>query len=242
MWEPGTGHAYHSVTYGHLLDEVVRRVAGERLNAVIRNRINEPLGVEFLVGMTEDEIARCADIAPFPAGPSDSKATFEKATGMTLPDNPAELGILDQVGIMALGDRPNSHLWRTTKDFLAASGHSNARSLARVYGALARGGEIDGVRLLAPETIAAATETQADGPDLLMGNPWAWAMGFMLPHAGPSSARFSGHGFGHGGLYGSLGWAEPDTKFGFGYAANQAWLPMGDPRGSRLLHAALGCL
>jgi CubicO group peptidase (beta-lactamase class C family) len=242
MWEPGSGHAYHAVTYGHILDELVRRVSGQRLAEVIRQRIDGPLGVDFYVGMTEQEIARCADMTPFPGGPPDSVAMFEQMTGMKLPETFAELSSIDQTGIMAFGNRPNSTLWRTSTDFLAAGGHSNARSLARIYGALARGGEIDGVRLLTPETLAAATELQVDGPDLIMGNPWAWGLGFMLPHPGPSSARFSGHGFGHGGVYGSLGWAEPVTKLGFGYVQNQEWLPMGDPRGSRLLHAAIGCL
>jgi len=204
LWEPGSGHAYHAVTFGHLLDEVARRVSGDRLATFIRERINVPLEVEFLVGMTEEELARCADLIPFTGGPSNHKAMFEQLTGMNLPETIEELSRLDQIGIMAHSDRPNSTLWRTSTDFLAAGGHSNSRSLARIYGALARGGEIEGVRLLSPETIDVATRLQVDGPDLLTANPGAWGLGFMLPHPGPTSSRFSGHGFGHGGVYGSL--------------------------------------
>jgi len=241
MWEPGTGHSYHSVTFGHLLDELARRVCGERLAAVIRKRIAAPLGVDFCVGLTDEEIARCADMIPNPGGPADA-AVAKQLEGIELPTDFTGLSNFDQIGMIAFGGGPNTQEWRGSSDFLSAGGHSNARSLARIYGALARGGEIGGVRLLSMETLDRATRLEADGLDLLKGQPWKWALGFMLAHSGPGSARFSGNGFGHGGAYGSLGWAEPKTQMGFGYVANQEWQIAGDPRSSRLLHTALGCL
>jgi CubicO group peptidase (beta-lactamase class C family) len=241
-WKPGNGMSYHSVTFGFLANELVRRVTGEHLAAFTRTRISGPLGVDFFVGMSQKESARAADMVPFPGGPAASVATFEHMSGTKLPDSIADLSVLDSIAVMAFADMPNTDIWRASTNFVAAGGHSNARSLARIYGALARGGEIDGVRLLSAETLALATQLQVKGRDLLNGAPWAWANGFMVPHEGPASSRFSGSGFGHGGVYGALGWAEPKSKVGFGYVMNQEWVPLGDPRGSRLLHTALGCL
>jgi CubicO group peptidase (beta-lactamase class C family) len=102
-------------------------------------------------------------------------------------------------------------------------------------------GEVDGIRLLGPETLAAATVTQAHGEDRVNGYETRYGLGFQLPFpfrpmAGPGS-------FGHYGLGGSVGFAHPSLGFSFGYTVNQ----MGpgtpaDPRSVALVDALLGCL
>jgi hypothetical protein len=80
-------------------------------------------------------------------------------------------------------------------------------------------GEVDGVRLLAPPSVARATDEQCRGIDRVTGYETAYALGFQLPFpfrpmAGPGS-------FGHYGLGGSVGFAHPGRGFTFGYTVNQ---------------------
>ena len=114
----------------------------------------------------------------------------------------------------------NSRAWRAA-EIPAANGHGTARSLARIYGALSRGGEIDGVRLLEPSTIERATVEQAFGPDAVLGQmPMRFGLGFMLRHdLIPMSP--SPRAFGHPGAGGSIGFADPDNHVGFGFTMNQ---------------------
>jgi CubicO group peptidase (beta-lactamase class C family) len=111
---------------------------------------------------------------------------------------------------------------------------ANARALSTMYAACL--GEVAGVRLLAPETLAAATTPQATGTDLVIGVESRFGLGFQLsyplrPMAGPGS-------FGHYGLGGSVGFAHPERGVAFGYVVNQM-LPGGmvDPRSSALIEA-----
>ena len=135
----------------------------------------------------------------------------------------------------------NSRAWRAAQ-IPGANGHSNARSLARVYAALAAG-ELDGKRLLAKETLGRATERQVLGMDRTIGVETSFALGFMRNGGHPAMSIGGARGaFGHGGAYGSLGMADPEAKLGFGYVMNQCDEALGDQRAPRLLEAAYSCL
>jgi CubicO group peptidase (beta-lactamase class C family) len=131
----------------------------------------------------------------------------------------------------------NDPRWRVA-EIPAANAHASARALARVYGALARGGELDGVRLLAPESIERATREQACGPDAVLGElPMRYGLGFMLRHDFMPLTPGS-RAFGHPGAGGSIGAADPDAKVGFGYVPNQMKLGLvGGPNGFAMLRA-----
>ena len=98
---------------------------------------------------------------------------------------------------------------------------ARAEALARIYGTLARGGALDGVRLLEPESIERAREEQAFGPDAVLGGlPMRFGLGFMLRQDFmPISPNASA--FGHPGAGGSIGMADPEAKVGFGYVMNK---------------------
>jgi CubicO group peptidase (beta-lactamase class C family) len=110
----------------------------------------------------------------------------------------------------------NSRVWRAAADG-SATGLGTAGSLARVYAALARGGEIDGVQVLRPETIEAAVQeqpfVQADGTsgDFGLGYQLLWK---LYPRPGSKT-------FGHTGMGGSVGLADPIKRLGYGYVMNQ---------------------
>src|SRR6202023_4095932 len=77
----------------------------------------------------------------------------------------------------------NSRIWRGA-ELPAANGHSTARALARLYGALASGGEMDGVRVLKPSGIARCYDEQSRGPDEVLLIPTRFSLGFMMSQPG----------------------------------------------------------
>ncbi len=214
-WEPGTKHGYHAITYGFLVGEVVRRISGKSLGAYFRDEIAGPLGADAHIGLDARHDARTADIiaAPPPRPGVDPLAElFRDPESMQFKAimNPAP--VLDPRVV-------NGRAWRGA-EVPAANGHATARALARLYGALARGGEVDGCRVLSRDAIAPCYTEQSNGADAILLRPTRFALGFQLSTAdlplGPNPRSF-----GHGGAGGSLAFADPDAKLGFGYAMNQ---------------------
>src|SRR5215470_18456263 len=134
----------------------------------------------------------------------------------------------------------NSEGWKRS-EIPAANGHSDARSLARVYGALACGGTLEGVGMLSPEAIASATQEQATGADAVLMHPTRFALGFWLSLEGGLGPN--PNNFGHPGAGGSVGFADPDRRIGFGYVMNQMKLGLlVDTTGRRLIDALYASL
>lgn len=215
-WTPGTRHGYHAITYGHLVGEVIRRVDGRTVGAFLRDEVAGPLAADFFIGVPEEADARAAQVLP-PPPPAAGEATIwdtiladpESVSGRTFLNPPR------------LPDVVNTRAWRAA-EIPAANGHASARGVARVYAALARGGELDGVRLLTPATIERATEEQSRGRDAVLTLPTRFATGFMLGMPGGIFECGPGRRtFGHVGRGGSTGFADPDARVGFGYVPNQ---------------------
>src|SRR5262249_50276615 len=119
-----------------------------------------------------------------------------------------------------------------------------AVSLARIYGALARGGELDGVRVLARESIERACELQAEGIDALLEQPIRMGLGFWLSQPPLRDFAFGPNpdAFGHPGAGGGLGFADPTARVGFGYVTNGMGSSLAiDPRPAELIEAFYGC-
>ena len=232
LWTPGEGLGYHAVTYGWLVGEVIRRVTGRTCGEFVRDEIAVPLGVDFFIGLPASEDARTADMIPPESGnpiePPDPASLAAKALGFV---NPRVAGTV------------NSREWRAA-ELPAANGHGNARSLARIYAAMARGGELDGVRLLSPEGVAAASAHAVTADDLVLGFPVKRALGFLISLPG---GRYewgpNPNTYGHSGAGGSLGFADPDAGIGFGYVMNQMSAGLGaDPRWAPMINAAYASL
>ena len=238
FWEPGTQYGYHALTFGWLVGEVVRRISGKSLGAFFRDEVASPLGLDFHIGVDAKHDARIATMyRPDPSPEIAAKlAQIEKeAHGKMDPALVAARGNISTQGAH------NSEAWRRS-EIPAANGHSDAGSLARVYGVLACGGERDGVRVLSPEAIARATTEQSAVPDAFMGNRTRIALGFRLAcdgNMGPNPRNF-----GHRGAGGSIGFADPDGRIGFGYVMNQmkADLPGETTTGTRLINALYASL
>lgn len=211
-WTPGSASGYHSLTYGHLLGELVRRVTGKSMKEFVRDEITTPLGADLQIGAAEKDWPRVAALVPPPPMPFDltkmdqESVTVKSFTG-PLVDAPIAL-------------TPG---WRRA-DIPAANGHSNARGLARVLSSVTLGGTVDGVTLLSPKTIDRIFEVQADGVDLVVSVPLRFGIGFGLTGGGTAQTVTwlpQGRICFWGGWGGSLILMDLDRKLTFSYVMNQ---------------------
>jgi CubicO group peptidase (beta-lactamase class C family) len=120
-----------------------------------------------------------------------------------------------------------------------ANAVTNARSLARMYGAMLA--EVDGVRLLDDDTVETARTPRVNGPDACLLIDTTFGLGFMLDS--DFNPLLSAGSFGHPGAGGSLAFADPETGIGFGYVMNQMQTNLAaDPRPAALMAAVRDCV
>lgn len=230
LWEPGTAHGYHALTFGHLVGELIRRVSGQSVGDFVRTEVAGPLGVEFHIGVDEADLDRVVPLIPFDLGAAGAEPD-PLIMAMLTPDTPTHKAFFIAPVLIDSFNQPQ--LLRA--QIPAANGCTNARALARIYASLVS--EVDGIRLLAPDTVATAVEIQSSGPDLvLVGQDTNVANGWFLPddrapQLGPGS-------FGHSGLGGSQGCALPERELAFAYTMNKCRAEVrGDPRTLALVRA-----
>ncbi|MCG7206967.1 serine hydrolase domain-containing protein [Streptomyces arenae] len=242
QWEPGTAHGYHGRTYGWLVGEVIRRVSGRTPGRFFAEEVAGPLGLDFFIGLPAAERARVSRMV-YP------KPEFDLST-VPLDAVPAEareyVAALQDPG--SLSNRAFALTDPAEIDFNSAevqaaeipasNGIGTARGLARMYAALI--GEVDGVRLFSPETLAAATAEQAAGVDKVIMFPVRFASGYMLPvETNPLTGP---RAFGHPGRGGSLGFADPEHGVAFGYVMNSIVEGGEDTRAASLVEAVRAAL
>ena len=228
-WPAGSKGAYNSINFGFIHGEIVRRVSGKRIRDFIREEITGPLGADYNVGLNEEELAR---VAPVHRNPENKFWEMGEKPGTML--NRAwgsrPIGV-DLVNCREnrVGENPSS------------GGHGNARAIARVYAMLANNGEIDGVRLLRPETVEQLSKIQWEGNCAMTGAPRRMGLGFMhnCPPNSPMGPNMKA--FGHGGSGGAFTFCDRERNMAFGYCTN--FQPEGNPPGIRarsLVAAAFG--
>jgi CubicO group peptidase (beta-lactamase class C family) len=201
-WEPGWKSGYHAITQGNLVGEVVRRVDGRSPGRFFAEEIAAPWALDFHIGLGPAEQARAARLVdPHGAWRQSVRDDPRRWLQASL-DNPP--GMLDV-------DVVNSAAYRAA-EIPAVNGHGTARAIARFYGGLAAGGELDGVRLLRPETLDEAFRPQASGRDQLLEDEAVWSLGFRVD---------DGESFGLGGIGGFSGYGlrRPGIALGYGYVS-----------------------
>lgn len=245
FWVPGTAAGYHAVTWGYLVGELVRRATGESLGQAFRRRVAGPLAADVHIGLASAEHSRVADLI----GPNrarrgrdagDAAAGRETGPQDDRPRSPLHAVALANPLIRPYADACSAS-WRRA-EIAASNGHATARAIATIYGALARGGELGGARILRPETVAALSEeVWGMDDDLVLGSPMRRGRGVNLNtrgELGPTRAAF-----GHSGTGGSVGLADPERRIGAGYVMNQLWEGAGPKsRSGRLLSCLYRCL
>ena len=238
VWEPGTAHGYHAVTYGWLIGALLARITGQTLGHTFADQIAGPLGLDLHIGLPADQAGRVAKLVDMP--PPDPAA-------LAAITDPEVLGMISAL-VAAMTDPastfsralstngalpvPDSQIWNDPRiyqvEIPAGNGIANGRSLARMYAATVS--DVDGVRLLTDATVEAAKAEQSSGPDRTLIFPTRFGTGFMLP--GGSLPMLSADSFGHAGLGGALGFGDARYRVGFGYVQNQLLSGdvSGDPR------------
>jgi len=205
-WEPGTKSGYHGLTFGHILGEVVRRASGQGIDQIVQQAIAEPLGIQdcLALGVTEDMLPRMA---------------VHHDDGVGVSTAPLDLPLSTYPFPMSTGANDPTFLASCVPIGATAS----ARGLARMYAALANGGELDGVTLMSPERVATVAAVAFDGVDESFGQPVRRGLGYVLGETGkPIGVRGA---FGHKGSGGSIGFADPERGFAFALAKNNLTQP-----------------
>lgn len=210
--------AYHAITYGWLLSGLARAVTGKGMRELIRIEVAEPLHTDGLhLGRPPAGApTRVAQIVgPQLNIPNPIFNTI--APKIAALEVSAIFGSMYFPGMKAVvqGDTP-----LLDSELPSANGVATARALARMYGAIANGGEIDGQRYLSSELVANLTGRRNLRPDRNLLLPMTFHLGYHglgIPGVLP--------GFGHVGLGGSLGWAVPETGLAFGFVHNRLLTP-----------------
>tara|TARA_B100001123_G_scaffold175124_2_gene201089 strand:- start:6089 stop:7255 length:1167 start_codon:yes stop_codon:yes gene_type:complete len=238
VWRPGEEQGYHAATFGWLVGEPIRRVSGRSVGTYVKEEIAEPLGVEFLIGFGPEEDHRVSDMH-LAKVPPEQRGTLAAAAA----SDPASLaGRAFNLAPRGPNKGRNSRAFRKSEQ-PAGNGHTNARALATIYGALANGGSWEGNHLISPASLSLAGTPQTIGKDLILQVPVRRTLGFMMPVPGTGDPRGE-NSFGHPGMGGSLGFCDPDSGIGFGYTMNQMWTSTldDDPRAMRLMRAVYASL
>ncbi|MFI9511112.1 serine hydrolase domain-containing protein [Nocardia sp. NPDC052566] len=221
---------YHGISYGHLVAELIHRVSGKEFTEALRTEIAEPLGAEELwFRVPHNQRARIATNFPrlTVAGMS-----WENSSRMLAKTRFAAAMETTPLGFADLVSDPRLH----DSVIPGVNGVFSARALARMYGALANDGLLDGVQLLTPATIATITRRQVFTPDYVLAFRIPWALGYHgVPMKPSKSDPISA--FGHFGLGGSGGFADPATGMSLAFVTNRLGgklTPLGDARLARL--------
>lgn len=213
QWEPGTAAGYHSMTFGFLVGEVVRRVTGRSLGRFLAEEVAGPLGADFHIGLGAEHDSRVAPLFPPPSKTDDFSSAgpdYEKTGGVRVKD-------------------ANTEAWRRA-EVPAANGFGNARGIALIQSVLSNGGGAGGVRLLSEKGCEPAWHKEYVGEDRVIGQPATYGAGFGV----------FGDTFGWGGWGGSLVMNDHVSRMTVAYAMNQMLDPreQEDVRGLEIVSAA----
>jgi CubicO group peptidase (beta-lactamase class C family) len=196
--KPGQFLAYHAVSGGFILGEVVQRATGRDISAVLTEEIREPLRFRWNnYGVSHADIGAVAlnYVTGLPTAPPFSQL-LSRALGL---------------GLDELVEASNDERFLTAV-IPSANVVTTANELSRFYELFRRGGELDGVRIIRPETIRhAVTEQSRLEIDLSLGFPTRFGYGLMLGSQLLSLyGRDTQHAFGHLGFTNMLAWADPE--------------------------------
>ncbi len=219
LWRPGSAHGYHARTFGFLIDELVRRVAGTSISKYWRTIFAEPLSLDFWIGLPEEINSRCATIYPARAETSPAPVKFYR--DLITPGTLQRRTFTSPYGLNAVSamNKPENR----AREFVSFGGIGSASALAKFYAMLANGGQIDGRKFFSDDALKLMTTTVSDGLDRVFEIPTAFSAGLMKDAAKAERNLFgpSANAFGHPGAGGSHAFADPENRIGFAYVMNQ---------------------
>jgi len=219
LWPPGLAHGYHARTFGFLVDELVRRIAGKTVSVYWREIFAEPLHLDVWIGLPRDQNDRVATTyaAKKASDPNPSRFYRDLVIAGTL----ARKAFTSPRGLSSVSEM-NSPSNRALP-LVSFGGIGSATSLAKFYAVLANRGYLDHIQFFKEKTIAWMKTTLTSGMDRVFQIPTAFSAGFMkdaheTPRKifGPSPSAF-----GHPGAGGTHAFADPENGIAFAYVMNQ---------------------
>ena len=218
QWEPDTAHGYHAVTFGHLVSELIRRRTGATVGQFFAKEIAAPLGLDCYISIPNPDTVHLATMQQSKA---EDLMEGGDAGEMTMLIDRTTLTYRATIGSLDL-----EHLPEPTLEDPSYGGRGSAQSMARFFAALI--GDVDGVRLLSPETVDQMRTLHSSGPCQVMLMPCNWGLGVQVPdHAVfPASVGLT-TAFGLSGANGSYVFADPEHNLSFAYIQNAGSQEMG---------------
>jgi CubicO group peptidase (beta-lactamase class C family) len=206
LWEPGTKHGYHALTFGALVDGAMRRRAGVTLKDFVSERISGPLGLDAWIGAPREVLGRLKPVIA--RAPLVSETEYRRIERGEIPND-------NLLGIFADLDT-----WNREEVALGSYGSvgaiADARSLARLMAATMD--DVDGVRLLDEQTRESLTRTHFRGMDHRLGIPIHFGVGYQLPF--PQFPMLTPTSYGHEAAGGSVGFADPELGLAVGFTTD----------------------
>jgi len=228
LWKPGTTPCYHSFTHGLLCQKLVELTTGKSMGTFLREDLFGPRGIDFFIGLNPEEEQRCTDILVDESVPS-LNGMNQDGTLLARAWKPAPFDL-------------NNNFFQDPgfrqAEFSSANGHSNARALAQIYGTLVHNGN----SMISHDLLENAIQEQWDAVEEMTHRHFRYGTGFMLNNT-HFSLGSNPRSFGHPGLGGALGFADPDAQLGFGYCGNRIHaVDDAGPCGKALIDAVYACL
>jgi CubicO group peptidase (beta-lactamase class C family) len=225
LWPSGAAHGYHARTFGFLLDELVRRIAGKTLSDYWQENFAEPLGLDFWIGLPKKENSRMATMYATKSGkppdPKNRQSGSDFYADLVTPGTLARKTFTSPYGLHAIS-KMNEPAIRA-HPIVSFGGIGSASALGKFYSMLANGGKFDGQTFFSEKTVVWMSTTLADGIDRVFQIPTAFSAGFMKDSRDAARGMLgpSRTSFGHPGAGGSHAFADPENKIAFAYVMNQ---------------------
>ena len=241
LWPPGTGHGYHARTFGFLLDELVRRIAGKTLSDYWQEAFARPLDLDFWIGLPETENSRVATM--YAARPNNRQSGSDFYADLVTPGTLARKTFTSPYGLNAISGMNTPAI--RAQPIVSFGGIGSASALAKFYSVLANGGTADGQTFFSAQTLGWMRTTLTDSIDQVFQIPTAFSAGFMKDSRNAPRRMFgpSQTSFGHPGAGGSHAFCDPENRIAFAYVMNQmeqSLLP--NEKSLRLVDAIYGLL
>ena len=232
--EPGLSQGYHAMTFAWLVGEIIRRIDGRMPGDYFKEEIAEPFNLDFHIGLSENNIHRCADVGYKRLDNLNPQLGFIKFIPNIFLNkdlnNLKETFVSGDFKKAFKSDRldkdgPNSLDWRTAQ-IPAANGHGTAQSLAKLFGILSTGCQRDNIKILDNDTLTNSTKIHSSGPDtVLFGTILNFGYCFMLRGNEDNKVSFAPvfkeNAFGHAGIGGSVAFGDLKNKIGYAFVCNR---------------------
>ena len=249
-WDPGTRNSYHAISIGWLIGELVRRVDGRTIGEFFQQEVARPLGLDLWIGTpTQVQEERATEMLEMPTDGLPGMVLEMQGWLARQTADPDRI-----LGRQAIAIHGTSIINEAvpffggpagrTPEQAGAGGVGSARGLARMFAALADGGELDGTRIATPATIELFRREYVSGPaealrglTLPDGTPFPpvmerWGLGFMVNLKDPMSGNSFGpddDAFGHSGMGGQVALADPHRRVAVGFVRSEMSMSWAGP-------------